>query len=375
MSLKVHELKPLLGPVGYPKIYSEFLLEAYLFADFLRDANLKKIFADFGDFNRYLKTRSKTIKANTKVAALSKGTNILHAKNANRELRDILSYAHFSACCELFNGWSFNCLGDTKKDLAIFLEHYLSHLKSADEKTINDTYLRIATADSARIIVLLKLLGVLQPDTSKKHILSFGAASGVKELYATHTIPKIDGFIDNKNPGMFRMNFSRRIEWPKQTVLIDYDTHWRTHYENITLNHPANILGIIQEFETAIAGLPKRLQEQNMELADLVLGWRIDHQVIPNAKAFFKSIVPSLSSKSKLDLIVTIGAGDDDADFAGRIKTMDDIWSFLTDSGFSPVRIIMHDNGRETPLFGHGSYATYEIIHCRLNKKKMKLLN
>ena len=374
MSLKVHELQLIQEPVGYSKIYSEFLSEANMFADYIYDGDFDKILSDFNDFNRYLIKRTKKIRANTKVAALSKGTNILSAKNAGGELKSILSYAHISACCELLNEWTFNCSGDIKKDLPGFLEQHLSHLKSADSETINKIYLRIATADTVRIIVLLKLLGLLQPDTSKKRVLSYGAASGVKELYATHTVPRIESLIENQNQHKFQLNFTRTLQWPKQTVLIDYDKHWETHYKNLASEHPANVLGILNEFDDAIVNLPQTLLDNNMEQADLVFGWRIDHQVIPDVPAFFKSLVPSLSSKSNVDFVITIGAGDDDEDFAGRVHTMDEIWSFLKEHRLNPVRIILYDGSRDFPLFGHGSYATYEVIHCQLDKKKMKRL-
>ena len=105
---------------------------------------------------------------------------------------------------------------------------------------------------------------------------------------------------------------------------------------------------------------------------DFILGWRIDHQVIPDIPHFFKSILPSLSSSSKLDLVITIGAGDDDDDFAGRVDTMDGIWHFLKACGLAPVRILLHGGGRDYPLFGDGSYATYEVMYCHLNKHKIK---
>lgn len=372
MSLKVHELRLIQEPVGYSRIYSEFLSEANMFADYINDGDFEKILLDFNDFNRYLKVRTKKIKANTKVAALTKGTNILSAKNASGELKTILSYAHISACCELLNGWTFNCNHDIKKDLPAFLEQNLTHLKSADEETINKIYLRIATADTVRIIVLLKLLGLLQQDTSKKRVLSYGAASGVKELYATHTVPRIESNIKNLGQYKFQLKFTRTLQWPKQTVLIDYDKFWETHYKNLLSEHPANVLGILNEFDNAITDLPQTLLEHNMEPADLVFGWRIDHQVIPDIPAFFKSLVPSLSTKSKVDFVITIGAGDDDEDFAGRVRTMDKVWAFLKEHKLNPVRIVLYDGGRDFPLFGHGSYATYEVIHCQLDKKKMK---
>lgn len=375
MSLKVNELKTVLEPLGYAKIYREFFLEASLFADMVCDEGLDVICEDFNDFIRYLSKRSRKIVGNTKVAALSKGSNILRAEGAAGELKSILAYSQVAACCELFNGWTFILAEDMKQGFATELEQKLEHLKSADVGALNEIYLRIATADTVRIVTLLKMLGLIQPDSSKKRILSFGAASGVKELYATHTEPRLvrsTAVSGSTAASRYQLGFSRNLKWPSQTVLIDYDAHWQAHYENITATHAANVLGVLGEFDKVIQEMPAILKRNSMEPADLVLGWRIDHQVIPDVPHFFKSIMPSLSSSSKLDLVITIGAGDDDEDFAGRVNTMDAIWDFLKACGLAPVRILLHGEGRDYPLLGHGSYATYEVIYCQLNKRKIK---
>ena len=370
MSLKVDELSSLLEPLSHNKIYTEFFGEAKLLAKMLRGKDLYSLFAEFNNFQLYLRKRNRKIIANSLASSLSGGTNIIKVSEASDELESILTHAQIAACCELFKGWSFDISQDIEQSFSRQLEVILAHLKTADESTLNNIHLRIATADTVRVIIILKLLGLLRPDTSKRNLLSFGAASGVKELYSTHTEPGITA--TKRSHNVLRCSFTSRLNWPSQTILIDYDDHWRDHYQNITTTHAANVFGIIGEFDKVIAELPATCRKNNLALSDLVTGWRIDHQIMPDVPEFFRSIMPSLTSKRKIDYIVSIGAGDDDADYAGREQTMNAIWAYLKSCNLSPVRLAMHGGGRNYPLLGYGGYATYEVIYCSLDKKKIK---
>ena len=213
MSLKVHELRPVLEPLSYNKIYSEFLGEAKLLANMLRGKDLFSLFAEFNNFQLYLSKRSRKIVANSLASSLSEGTNIIKVSEASGELESILALAQIATCCELFKGWSFDISPDIEQSFARQLEVILAYLKTADEPILNNIYLRIATADTVRVITILKLLGLLRPDTSKCKLLSFGAASGVKELYSTHTEPGLT--TAKKSHNVLHCSFTSTLKWPK----------------------------------------------------------------------------------------------------------------------------------------------------------------
>jgi hypothetical protein len=75
-------------------------------------------------------------------------------------------------------------------------------------------------------------------------------------------------------------------------------------------------------------------------------------------------------------MLLTIGAGNNLAEFESRIRCFDALSKLLKSRGMEPIRIKLHGPGssndqRRLLNFGNLEYASYQILYCELLRKKL----
>lgn len=135
------------------------------------------------------------------------------------------------------------------------------------------------------------------------------------------------------------------------------------------------VMGIIDDVTHAMNTLPEILAGNGKGLRNFIAALRIEHLMLPDVEGFLQRL--SMVIEQTADLIITIGAGYTTDEFRGRVTKMDEIFNSLKGKSHNPIRIILHGDGtfeaqRSNPHFGQLSISTYEIIYCKLDRRKLK---
>ena len=125
----------------------------------------------------------------------------------------------------------------------------------------------------------------------------------------------------------------------------------------------------------AIDILVSKQKESGLAKRNLVVGLRIDHRKIPNAGDFLHQVTAVIAQSA--ELFLTIGAGNSQSEFEDRLRCFDDLFNAHSRAELKPLRILMHKQGsledqRSSPLFGNIEYTSYQILHCKLLRKKLE---
>lgn len=327
----------------------------------------------FEDYPKFLAERKKSINSKKLVRSLSQGTGIIEVKNTATALRDIFYYSHMAACCELFMEWRLPIDKDNMRSSVL---HSLQSYRNAGEPAILTMINRIHRSDAVRTMQILKLLGLISRRSSNIKQLSFAAGAGSRDIDGLHMTPIITRttLSIEKAPKGETITFGKQPSRPKNIVLVDNDPDFKSHYATINAANPDWLMAINEDADQVMQKLPATLANNGMGLRNFVVGLRIDHRMIPDVNHFLNLLAPLIDQTA--DIIFSIGAGHTLEEFKGRVLKMDEIFHCLTDRGFKPVRIKLYSGDdfsaqRGNPAFGVSACTTYEIIYCRLIRKKM----
>ncbi len=121
-------------------------------------------------------------------------------------------------------------------------------------------------------------------------------------------------------------------------VLVDNDPHMKRRYEK--LNREANTLALNQDTMLALDTLRNRIAAGETAPRDLVVAFRIDHRMIPDAADFLEHLTRVIADRA--DLNITIGAGHTNKEFKGRRRKIKELESALLARNLKPLHIIWH---------------------------------
>jgi len=339
-------------------------------------AKCMPIFKDYPEYMRALR-HDKSVKNAT--AKLIDGNGVIDVKKRAPESKEFFYFAHLATCCSLFNGWELSPRDLTKEKLD-------AYVISAANKSVRDNagslwFLEDALqrADTVRVVNLLRGMGLLMFQSESCCQLSLGAGSGSRDLDAMHGIPEIR-LVEKKGSAMWGGERAQSLvlklvaAYPQAAVLIDADPGFAKHYQRLNENGslPFRIMALNEKLDDALNLMPDKLNESGMSRFNMIVGFRIDHCMIPDVAAFFKQLVPVMAELA--DFVVTIGAGHGLNEFIGREEKIEEIHAYLKRKGLSPVRVRMSygntpEERRNNQAFGLNPIASYEILYCKLKRK------
>jgi len=276
------------------------------------------------------------------------------------------------AACDLFAGWSLplNAL-----EQATLREHTARAIRDLAQSRPDGSLgpllaQKLNSCDTTRVIHLLKILGCIAPDMTGCFQLSLGASGGTRDRHSMHRMPAIEYTRHNpllRQPPPESITFGQETHSVKDIVLVDNDPQMHKRYER--LNREENTLALNQDMMASLKILRERIAAGDTKPRNLVVAFRIDHRMIPDAMDFIKHLREVTADAA--DLIITIGAGHSNKEFKGRCRKISELEQVLRKQRLSPLRIIWHRGTsiaeqRNSPLFGAPTYATYEILYCKI---------
>ena len=375
-------------PFSYDILLQAYEREAMTFGAIAESGLLGTLLPAFENFQTFLDKRWLTFNVKNFIREVSGDTGVLHVYNPSRQLTEIFAWSQVAGCCPMFSGWRIPVETVNKDAMRIYARQAVAPFQSAgvlsesldeDEPEIKRemrTMLeRIQNSDALRVITLLKLLGLYQKPSERCRQLSLAAGNASRDRIGLHIVPVIETrFSVPSRSRETIMNFRILANQVADIVLIDNDPAFREAYQSLNENKTHRVLAVNDDMDMALKGLSSLLESRGMGSRDLIAGLRIDHRMFTDIEKFFQLLVPLISDTA--DLVFTIGAGNNIDEFSGRLRVFDDLFDVLKNYGLEPVRLIMHAQGsleqqRLQPAFGLSSYASHEILYCKLEKKKL----
>ena len=319
------------------------------------------------DYPRLLRKRRAKFDPYKMINNLSSGKGIIHPDTPHPFLKEAFVHAHIAACCHLFQDLPMPPLHEPIT-FTQSIVGTIRQLMAQGQMTPKELSKRIHTADAARTMFILRMLGLIGKPAQAFSQISLAAGPGNRDVEGLHGIPSIA----RQHDGSIR--FHLKPQSPKNVVLIDNDPNLKTHYFRLNTTEGRWMLALNESATEALAHLPTDLEERRWNSRNLVVGIRIDHRMIPDAAEFLELLEPVLDHKA--DFVFSIGAGHSLEEFSGRLNALDRLFNHFTIRGLKPVRILLHEDGppehqRISPSFGLSPYTTYEILYCKLDRDKL----
>lgn len=345
------------------------IAEAPLFSEILRR---------FSNYPLFLKQHQKKLSTQKIIDKLSNGTGIIEVTPPSSELRDIIYTAHIAACCELFNGACIPTTVLRRNSIAGWIEKEFHAYKTAPTAALNQLSDKFHSMDAVRTIQILRCLGLVSRSPATARQLSLGAGPATKDIRSIHLTPEI-----TRGNAVSPINNSKQLTFkvhnsvPADIIITDNDPQREEQYKLLNKQTDIRILALNWDSTTTLKQLPAILETNRLPARNLAVALRIDHRMINDSDEFLSLLARCIEPTA--DFIVTIGSGFTLDDFSRRTEKIGELFSTLKKLGMNPTIIRLHGKGtleqqRTNPSFGLSGITTYEILHCKLKKKRLERL-
>ena len=363
-----------------------FQREADGFAVIATQPIFRRMLKSFTDYEAHLHQLNKDSIHQKKIRELLQAGATIDTSKPTPTLVEIFCEAQVAVCCELFRGNNISASQMNREGMRLLARQAASKVidtpaigedvspanYSESQKDLLDELNHVGNLDTLRVMQVARLLGLIavRPDSVRQ--LSLGAGNGYRDLYGIHAVPKIT--IQSLSAGdVFAFNVIDRVT--ENTVLIDNDPMLARHYAKLNAEQGGRMLAMNMDANRALQELQIKQQELGLGNRNLVAGLRIDHRMIPDAREFIQLISTVIDSSA--DMLLTIGAGNNLAEFESRIACFDALSKLLKSQGMEPIRIKLHGPGssndqRRLLNFGNLAYASYQILYCKLRRKNLQ---
>ncbi|VAW75548.1 hypothetical protein MNBD_GAMMA15-2443, partial [hydrothermal vent metagenome] len=273
-------------------------------------------------------------------------------------------------CCELLKEMTIPTKWLNENDALVLKDFFKKHFGDLEENpdTRNFLEFNLHNIDAFRTFQILRGLGLITTEPSELKQLSMGAGSAKKDLRSIHLIPRIEAAPDDS------ILFNTNEAHAKNVVVIDGDPSRSEEYKKLCANKSYPIYAINNDAIEELDKLPGDLKRKNMGKRNLIVGLRIDHQMIPDVPVFFDKLAGCIDASA--DFVMTIGSGFDVYDFTGRTNVIRALFEYLQEVGLEPVLLKLHGDGSleeqwNHPSFGLKSVTTFQILYCKLKRNAL----
>ena len=366
------------------QLASAYALEADTLGALAQSAAFGGVVRHFGSYEDYLKSLHSDPVYQSHLDRIISSEGIVDVAVPSKELVLLLCQAQIAACTELFKGWEISGEQLNREGMRLLINkstealldvpnappNFPKEQLSSAQRQILSAVNVLQNADTVRVIQITRLLGMLTKPAEDTHQLSIGVGNGYRDLYGIHMVPKVTV---NDLPSKSFV-FDTQDKQAAHTVLIDNDPEQGDHFQQLNLRESERVLALNKGADESLKHLRGALNESQLAPRNLVACLRIDHRMIPEPERFFELLAGVIAPEA--DLIMTIGAGHNLAEFEGRLKCFDSLFNLLADLGHKPVRVILHKGGsseekRSAPAFGQLAYTSYQIIYCKLERDRL----
>jgi hypothetical protein len=359
-----------LGRLSLERLYQAYEVE---FAALIKIAqsNFKvKCFSRIANYDAFMKSVANSDHA-TKISRSIRKNSIIHFNKDEVILLDAALTAHVAICCELLTGSRIPFDVLKEENLSFITRKFFDRFVNLEEDTgaRNILEFNLHSADAFRTMQILRGLGLFVRSPENINQLSLGAGSAKKDIRSIHLTPKISFAQENT------ITFDLIENNAQDIIIVDGDPSREEEYTRITENRELPIFAINNNALDALNDLPNILNKYKLKRRNTIIGLRIDHRMIPDASDFFRKLSRSITNAA--DLVITIGSGFDIDDFTGRTKVISELHDYLRTAGLEPLLIKLHGEGPieeqwNRQSFGLKEITTYQILHCKLMRNKLK---
>lgn len=351
-----------------------FLTEAECLAKTAAAPDFKRLLKIFGNYPEFLAS-SRHEYFSERFFDEIRTSKTLDFCTSSEDLRRLKQVINLAAACDLFNGWSLAVDALDAHQLRNQVKQAIKDIGKPRQQTSAILATKLNNGDATRVIHMLKILGWLAPNMENNPQLSLGASGGTRDRYAIHQMPALRYQQNNpllSNPIQEMVSFATLQHAAGDIALVDNDAEMGERYRK--LNEEPNLLALNLDVLAAMKELKSRIDRKELAPRKFVVAFRIDHRMIPETGKFFRCLGGVIDDTA--DLVITIGAGHTNQEFKGRMDKIGEIGKSLTDFGLNPVQIrwccgdtLAEQRGN--PVFGEPTYATYEILYCKLSRSAL----
>lgn len=299
---------------------------------------------------------------------------IFDASGASPVTEKLSAIINLAAYCTIFGGWTIPVAELNESQVDHYLQMAFSNSGPNREELGQNMAMRLNKGDTARIVNILKVLGLLKIDSHQCRQLGIGASVGLRDRQATHELPVVQPVAPQ--PGIAPLRFGVKSEPPRSVTLIDNDPAMATVYEQINRAEGSNgITATNQDLYQALEGHALEMAQGNAQAFNLVTSYRIEPRAFPDSLRFLKALGSVITDSA--DLVMTMGSGDDIEQFQHRTDVFDAIAAELKNRDMQPYRLKFHQDGTlheqwANPVYGLSHYASHQALYCRLNRAALQ---
>lgn len=350
------------------------LAEAGYLADLAQTPHFRALLETLEDYAEFLLSGRRTYFGDAFFKRLNGGTTLDFNETAEaiQKLRNCLNLL---AACDLFAGWSLPFDQLQRNRLEALTEQAVREIGRSNTHVGGLLAQKLNSGDATRVIQLLKILGCIAPDMTHCSQISVGASGGTRDRSSIHQIPVMRYQRSNlllRTPQPELISFKMDKQSVSDIVLVDNDPKMEGRYQKLSMEK--NVLALNLDAIQAMEELRRQIDLKDTAPRNFVVAFRIDHRMIPDAIEFLKHLGLIISDTA--DLVITIGAGHSNAEFKGRLQKIEELNELLHTHHLQPLKIKWHRGNtpseqRQNPIFGDPTYATYEILYCKLIRSRL----
>lgn len=354
-------------------------LEANMLANVVASRYFTPLLSRFGNYPAFLREDRSRI-YDDEMERLYTGDSLGRTIDTSEPadvLSELLACAHLAASCYLFAGEAFTPIQLNHQGLNSKVNSLFKQVLDDSPRNIRRLLHNLHNVDAIRTVHILKLAGLLDLRYESCRQLSLGAGHGSRDLASIHQVPVIiDGSkeLSGRKGSKRTLIFNSYTRTPGDVILSDNDPGLRDYLDDFNRKPDSGIKAIPEDTYEALEKAPAMMAEHNLALRNLVVLFRIDHRMLPDLPTFFRLLSAVIIDGT--DFILSIGAGHNLDEFIGRLDKLGEVSDYLNDRGMQTTRFRLYRGGsaeekRNNRAFGSLSFATYEILHCKLNQDSL----
>jgi len=324
----------------------------------IRNKGISNIFS----YRKYINKQCRSRAGINLIIENSKGSFIIDLSTKSEIIWSLINTAHIAACTSILKGQKFT---EAQFQPATLQQNAINAFPAAEitsQENLDMIAGLLSRLDACRTAQILKIFGLFNKNPKSISQLALGCGSGINDIESIHQSCDVKKV--NENATNF-LSFDYTTPKPEKITLIDADTIHQDRYEHYIKNDPS-VHGIVGDMLPSL----DKLTSDNNKKYNLVSVLRMEHRMIPDIIRFFTKLYPLISKDC--DFILSIGLGENLADFKARTKLVSDLYNFLNKAKLKPVVFKLHESGtlehqQISIKFGHPILGTYQILYCKLN--------
>lgn len=364
----MHQNDPNYAAIARNLLIASYMAEVDQFAKVFALADYRTILSWFGNYKKFFRQKIRARNPMPAVLEATNGNRILSVRDLDPSMRIKFHAAHVAACCILFKDEPYVADMLNSGDIHNYALKYITSPAQAERVRSREIMHRINAMDSVRIILLLRMLGLVQQPSSRMYQLGLGAAAGVKDFHYVHTLPKTSR---GKGGDANTVKFDHSHEAAADVILFDFDPRFEPTYAQYANDPDKSVSGYVGDTMDLLDDLSGR----SIVKRNLITMLRVEPGMIPDTGRFLRKLHPVIGTSC--DLVFSIGSGDTPDTYQDRLDLTSSLFGDLEKAGLSPVLIRLHLGGtllEQAASLQYGSQiaSSFEIIYCSLDPEKLR---